>query len=185
MDYKAKYLELRTKLIESTDLAYRLGYEQGFEKGQSSQQQMQQQQVDEFGNPIQQNNGFGSEQPQIVNGQESKFKTEEKSPFDVDNSTALNMDGTMGGGSELDQHIDQLEGLVKKGERPTLLEIRSVVGKISDLRKNQKNIVERAEGSVAWQKEIINNLINNMDKKTETTLEGLEKIIAAEVKESE
>jgi flagellar biosynthesis/type III secretory pathway protein FliH len=38
LDYKAKYKELKSQLLRSTDVAYRLGYEQGMKEAQQQAQ---------------------------------------------------------------------------------------------------------------------------------------------------
>ena len=116
LDYKAKYKELRAKLIESTDVAYRLGFEEGMKEGQQAamQQQMamqqemmaaQQGQVDpETGEPLPPEAQGGEMPPEAQGG--------EMPPEEMMGEEA---------GSELDQQIGELESLVAKGEKPTIL----------------------------------------------------------------
>ena len=48
VDYKAKYLDLKTKYQETVDLAWRLGFEQGARQAQLDQASQQQAQADQM-----------------------------------------------------------------------------------------------------------------------------------------
>ena len=48
VDYKAKYLDLKTKYQETCDLSWRLGYEQGLKDAQLEQVQQQQAEADQM-----------------------------------------------------------------------------------------------------------------------------------------
>jgi hypothetical protein len=173
IDYKQKYTELRAKFIESTDVAFRLGYEQGYNEGQNDQMKMTQQQPQ-----IDPNTGLPIEQP----GQQEQMDSMGQQQPQISSDMNI-MDGQQG--SELDQHINELESLVAKGEKPTIVSLRNVITKISDLRKSQKDYVKRAEKSVTWQKNVVNNLIKKMDEEASKLDEGLEFIINSEIKEEE
>lgn len=115
IDFKKKYHALRLKFVESMNMSFRLGFEQGQKEAQMEQALQAasdaqaaaanaQNQVDENGNPINdevdENGNPIEDQP----GQEAQpgQESEEGQPP---------MAGAPNG-SELDQHISKLEGLV-------------------------------------------------------------------------
>jgi hypothetical protein len=130
-NYKIKYKELKLKFKDTVDLAFRLGVEEGMRQGQVQQAQQaqaaaqQQAQMSQMGQPGQDPNAQpGQEMP----GQEQSD------------------------GSELDQHIGQLEGMLQ-GSKPGSPEqgslkksldgikaFRSSLKQASDLRKSEKAI---------------------------------------------
>ena len=98
IDYKQKYLELKQKYKNSVDVAFRLGIEQGSQMAQQQQMQEQQQMQQEQGQGQEQ--GQPGQEEQGQEGQESEGQPQSAHPE----------------GSELDQHISQLEGMVNKSE---------------------------------------------------------------------
>jgi hypothetical protein len=164
LDYKQKYKELRAKLLESTDVAYRLGFEEGLKEGELlAQQQMQQQQMamqqaamqgggqidPQTGEPLPPEEG-GGEMPPEMAAQEGGVPPE-----------------MMGeeAGSELDQHIGELEGLVSKGEKPTVLAMRETVAKLTDLRKSQKEQIKKKGPQIASaQKKLVDGILKKWEK---------------------
>lgn len=131
IDYKTKYKELKLKYKESVDLAFRLGVEEGMRQGQVQQAQQAQAQAEQA-QALQAN---ASGQP----GQPGEEGAAPGQPPQTD-------------GSELDQHIGQLEGMLgqsKQGspEQQTLQKsiqgIKSVQSSLKtayDLKKSQDAI---------------------------------------------
>lgn len=101
INWKSKYTELKEKYKSSVDTAYRLGCEQGMQMAQ--QQQMQEQQQQE--QAMQQAAMAGQAQPGQP-GQEGAPQDGGEQPGDSAHPQ----------GSELDQHISQLEGMLGKSE---------------------------------------------------------------------
>lgn len=161
VDYKQKYLNLRSKMMENVDVSYRLGYEQGMAEGQKQAQQeaqamqqqmmMQQQgqpQVDENGQPI-------APEEQQAMMEEGQMPEEGQVPEDIQDQ---------GGGSDLDAHIQELESLVQKGEKPSVLSMRKAVDKIAGLRKAQKEAYKRNQSQIeSSQKKIVNNVLKKWE----------------------
>lgn len=124
INYKSKYMELRSKYMNDLDMAFRLGFEQGSQQAQQDQAmqaQAEQQQLDQMaaggGMPGQpgQEGAPGQEQPQPgqAPGQE---------------------DPMAGQTSELDQHISKLEGMIDKSEDS---ELKGALQGLISMRKNE------------------------------------------------
>lgn len=133
LNYKNKYLELRSKYINDLDMAFRLGVEQGMQQAQQQQALDAQQQANELEMAQTQgmSNGMGDEpgQPQEpgAEGQESGVNNPQ-SPG-IENQS----------GSELDQHINKLEGMLGKDTNP---EVQKSLNEIKSLRKAEKFAIE-------------------------------------------
>ena len=178
VDYKAKYLDLRSKFTKSCDRYYRTGYEEGLKQGemQAQQAQMQEQQAMEM---MQQ--GIDPE-----TGMPMEPKIDPETGMPIEDQGAMGESQPMEGeeiqeGSELDQHINELEGLVAKGEKPKVTDIRKVVDSITSLRKSQKQQLKSNHKEVATskQKDIVDNILKKWENeaKDEKVLENLETMI--------
>lgn len=99
INWKSKYTELKSKYMNSVDAAFRLGIEQGIQ--QSQMQQMQDQQAQQQ-----------AQQGQEQQGQEQQGQPGEEAPQQGQEQPASEHPQ----GSELDQHISQLEGMLGKSE---------------------------------------------------------------------
>lgn len=123
INWKSKYQSLKDKFMESVDAAFRLGYEQGAQEAQVQQMQQAQQQQAEAEMAQAQMEGQGDEQqdPNAEQGQEQGPPQDSAHP----------------GGSELDQHISQLEGMLGKGE----MDMATLIKSVTAIRKFQKDIV--------------------------------------------
>lgn len=131
INYKSKYMELRSKYMNDLDMAFRLGFEQGTQQAQQDQAmqaQAQQQQLDQMaaggGMPGQpgQEGAPGQEQP----GQPGQ----EGAPGQPPGAEA--QDPMAGQPSELDQHISKLEGMIAKSED---LELKNTLHGLVSMRK--------------------------------------------------
>ena len=148
INYKKKYLELRTKYIADLDMAYRLGFEAGGQQAQqqqaietdaqNQQAEMQRQglQAEAMGqNGAPKENEMGAH----VGGQPGKVSenpSQEGQP----------MNGSSGNGSEIDQHISKLQGMLGKGHSP---QIQKSLDAIIDLRKKEKLAYDLQKGQEA------------------------------------
>lgn len=191
-DWKMKYLEVRGKLKEATDVAWRLGYERGMKDGTQQAQmqqmaQMQQQQAAMMGggqpgqpgapgqdpaaggDPMAQGGDpaaaggmppeAGGEDPQMGMG----------SPEEA---------GDASGGSELDSHINELESLVAKGEKPSVVDIRKIVGALAGVRKSQKNAFQKkTEKVIPAQKKLVDGILKKWEVENKKPSSELEAII--------
>ncbi len=190
-DWKTKYMDIRAKLKEATDVAWRLGYERGMKDGtqaaqmQAMAQQQQQQAAMMGGAPGGQPGQPGmdpSQDPAMAGGmppdagggdpsQDPEAMMGEAAPGAEEMQDA-------GGGSELDQHISELEGLVAKGEKPSVLDIRKAVQAIAGVRKAQRNIwAQKVEKIIPAQKKVVDGILAKWENEAKKPSEGLEAII--------
>lgn len=172
-DYRTKYIEMRAKFIEASDIAYRLGFEEGMKEGQqAAEQAVQQQQMDMQaqqaamqGMPPE---AGGPENPEMAaqEGQMDQLAPEELAGEDVES------------GSELDSQISELEGLVAKGQKPSVLDMRKAVESLSTLRKSQRDQwAKKRAKTISVQKKFVDNILNKWEKETKDVTEGLEEIV--------
>jgi len=174
-DYKTKYLDLRSKFLESSDVAYRLGYGDGLKEGaQAAQQQaqMEEQQAQMMA-------AQGGMPPGAEGGMPEQMPGEEGATDMAAPQSGPEDDAGMGEGeaSELDSHIGELENLVAKGEKPSVLDMRKAVEKISSMRKSQKTIKEKGERNSTAQKRVVNNILKKWENETKDVTDGLEDIL--------
>lgn len=180
IDYKSKYIDLRSKFSKSCDRYYRMGYEEGMKEGQQQAMQdqmaMQQQQAameqgidPETGMPIEGGQDGVSPEEQQMMGGEGEVDPQE-----------MNMED---GGSELDQHINELESLVQKGEKPKVTDLRKAIKALTDLRKSKTKLKSNHKAvTVSKQKDLVNNILQKWEEEANqpSVTANLEKIIAAE-----
>lgn len=180
VDYKIKYIDLRSKFLEGTDTAYRLGYADGLKEGQmqAMQQQMQQQQQMEAQMAAQAQGQMppgaeGGEMP-MPPGAEGEMPPEEaQMPPGAEGEEPMGEEA-----SELDNHIDELSQLVAKGEKPSIKEMRNVVSKLADLRKAQKSkYTKYSTKEASAQKKLVNSILKKWENESKNVTEGLEEII--------
>lgn len=185
VDYKAKYIDLRSKFAKTTDRYYRTGYEAGIKEGemQAQQQQMEEQQAQEM-----MAQGIDPETGQPLQGgavDENGIPVDDQGAMD---EAQMGMEGAEGmedgGGTELDQHIDELQGLVQKGEKPKVTDLRKAIESLADMRKSQKNQLKsnHKEVTVSKQKSFVDNMLKKWEKEAslKSVTENLEEIIEAE-----
>ncbi len=182
LDYKQKYREIRTKMMEAVDVSFRLGYEEGLKEGEMQAQQMQMQQQAEAEALAAQQGGINPETGQPINPAAAEEGMVEG---EIDPETGEELPpeemGGMEAGTELDSHINELEGLVQKGEKPSIMDMRKAVIKISDIRKAQKNkyidLKKKKAKSNSAQKKVVNNILKKWEFEAQDTSSGIEKII--------
>jgi hypothetical protein len=123
VDYKSKYMDLKTKYQETVDLAWRLGYEQGLKDAQTdqAQQAIAQPGMDPNAQPGQPEQG---EQP-------SDGEQPEQQPS---NPMSQNPNE-----DELGQHIEKLESMLGKSEISSL-ELQDLKKTLSDIKSLQIQI---------------------------------------------
>ena len=183
VDYKQKYIDLRSKFAKTCDAYYRTGYEEGIKEGQqqAQQEQMMMQQQQEM-----MAQGIDPETGQPIEG-----ASVDENGMSVDDQGAVNeaqtpMDEEMGEaeGSELDNHINELESLVQKGEKPKVTDLRKAVKALANLRKSQKARMapNHKKVVVSKQKELVNNILKKWETEanSKSVTENLENIIASE-----
>jgi hypothetical protein len=139
LDYKTKYNNLKASFLSSVNTSFKLGYEKGLSDSQTQQAQQQaadaQAQLQAIQNPQGQLDANGQPMdpnaPQDPNAQPAQLQ---KDP------SAMGQEQPMdeGQGTELDGHLNELEGLVSKGQKPSLPDLRKKIEEITNLRKSQK-----------------------------------------------
>lgn len=152
INYKSKYLELRSKYIADLDMAFRLGVEEGAKQAQQQQaidaqakaqeMEMQQKQLDaqaEGGQPPQP----GQEGPP---GQESSANAGPEQPGQPKQPGQGAAPTMAAQPSELDQHITKLEGMLGSSPEP---EIQKSLQAIISLRKNELQAIEMKKSEEA------------------------------------
>ena len=178
-DYKLKYKDLKLKFHDAVDTAFRLGVEQGLMQAQL--QQAQQAQM------------TAQSQPGMP-GSESGLPGEE-------GSEAGQPDG-----SELDQHIDTLEGMLNKAD-PTsedamtlkksleglkaiqhsfqLVKSNKAINQIAKNVKSpftlgkraEKNMPEPAKKALTMQEKIVDDLMKSMEEEEKAAAEQIQKTL--------
>lgn len=159
VNWKAKYRELKAKYMESVDMAFRLGFEQGGQQAQQDQAMQQQQQQAELeqaaaagmngggpdgapGGPP----GAPGKQPQVDDG--SGGPTMPAGPGKGIESPEQ-QDSQHPDGSELDQHIAKLEGMLGKSEELDVNVLKETVNNLKSLQKSFREQIELKKSAAA------------------------------------
>lgn len=191
-DWKMKYQEIRGKLKEATDVAWRLGYERGMKDGNQQAQmqqmaQMQQQQAAMMGGGQPGQPGAPGQDPMAggdpmaqgadVSGMPPGAEGGEEGQDPMMGAGAPE-EGAEGVGSELDSHINELQSLVSKGQKPSVVDIRKVVDSLAGIRKSQKNSwAKKVEKIVPAQKKVVDSILQKWEKEAKKPSTELEAII--------
>lgn len=145
INYKNKYMELRSKYMNDLDVAFRLGFEQGGQQAQQDQMAQEQQQAQEI--------------QQAAAGGQPGQPGEGGAPGEAAPGAPGQPGGQPGGapdtgsehpeGSELDQHIAKLESMIAKAEKSSPDDLKKSVQEFhsigNDLRKLQKSWKEQSD----------------------------------------
>lgn len=130
INYKSKYLELRSKYIADLDMAFRLGIEEGAKQAQ------QQQAID----------AQAKAQEMEMQKQNIEAGGQDTQPGQPEEIAQEGAPSAAQGGSELDQHISKLEGMLGNNPEP---EIQKSLQAIVSLRKNEKEAIEMKKSELA------------------------------------
>jgi len=187
LDYKQKYKEIKSQMLRSSDLAYRLGYQKGLEDGQmeAMQQQMaQQQQMMAQQQAAMQGGGQpGQEEPSEEEMQQMQQEEGMQEEGDPNAQVPLDDEEQLEPGqvSELDNHINELEALVAKGQKPSVMDMRKAVSNLSDIRKSQKAKMKQEQPKInTAQKQLVEGILKKWESESKATSETLEEIISKE-----
>ena len=174
INYKQKYMELKSKFMSSVDEAFRLGFEQGAQQEQQNQMAQQQQQQQEL--QAAQAAGMNQGQPGQP-GVPNEDPSQEAPPQGAPDSQ---------GGSELDQHIAQLESMLGKSEisgddlKKALADLKSLQAKNhleSELKKSAKAIPAIAKALHKPAFKIGVQASHNMNSNAKSAVNMQEKIV--------
>lgn len=159
INYKLKYQQLKMKYMNSVDTSFRLGYEAGMKDAQA----------DALAQQAQQQAGVDPNNPEGMEGEEGQPGEEGQEGMEGEQGAeAAPVQGT-----ELDQHIGQLESMVGGGKDVKPEEIKKSLEKIkafkmaSDMRTNMKaikNIKKAMKPKFGLGKQAASNLNDNAKK---------------------
>ena len=159
---------MRAKMVEAADTAFRLGMEEGMKQAemQMAQQQAQQQQEQEAMMAQQQAQQEGM--PEEGAPEEMEGQPMEQAPEEMDEEA----------GNELDQKMNELQDLVAKGEKPSVVSLRKKVDEITELRKSQKQrLSQKQQSIVTSQKKMVDNILAKWEKESNDVTENIEEAI--------
>lgn len=128
INYKSKYLELRSKYINDVDVAFRLGFEQGLNQAKQEQALSAQEQM-----------AAAEQQNSEQQGQEEPSQEEQQ-------QQQQEMQEQENAGSELDQHIGNLEQALQGSKDP---EVQKSLKALIDLRKKEKFELQMKKSDLA------------------------------------
>jgi hypothetical protein len=191
-DWKMKYQEIRGKLKEATDVAWRLGYERGMKDGTQQAQmqqmaQMQQQQAAMMGGGQPGQPGAPGQDPMAGGDPMAQGAAGGMPPGAEEGGDDAQMGmgapdeaggEEAGGGSELDNHINELQSLVSKGQKPSVVDIRKVVDNLAGIRKHQKDSwAKKVNKIVPAQKKVVDSILKKWETESKRPSSEIEAII--------
>lgn len=155
INYKQKYFQLKERFMSSVDTAFRLGIEQGMQQAQ--QQQMEQQAQEQAA--LEQAAAAGQNQPgQPGQDGEAPGQPGEGAPGEDQPPASAHPEG-----SELDQHINQLESMLGKSEAGSDLhkELKKSLDGLKVFVNERKLMADIARGNAA-----IKTIAKNLSEKS-------------------
>lgn len=183
VDYKRKYLELRSKFISSLDVAYRLGYEQGTKESMVQQAQQQMAQAQQQQAMVAQQMAAAGQQ-QGAEGQPAQDQGAEDPSMQEQQMAAAGQ--PVGGGDEMDQYIAEIESLVNKSEPALAEELKKAIGNLKKGAKTvkpalslgfNKNLPESQKMAVTKQEQIVKNLMTKWDEEANAATKNILDIV--------
>lgn len=174
-DYKKKYQELKAKYLTDVQNGFKIGYEQGFNDANIQAQAQQIQMAQEQMMQQQQQMAQMSQDPMAAQGGEQMPPEGEQMPPEQ------GMEGEMSpeGQTELDSYINELQGLLQKGEKPSYVDLRNITIKMVDLRKAEQEkrklppLEPQQKKEIALQKKIVNDVLQKWKKESEETVHDI------------
>lgn len=146
IDWKSKYMELRSKYMNAIDVAFRLGHEEGAREAEMENLQMQVQEMEEQAAMAEQEAMMG-EEPMV---DEEGMPIEEEMPMEEGmEGEEMGMEGE---GNELDDSINELESFVKE-EKFDVTQIMKSMHETGDVKVLENDKVNK-----------INELMKKIDK---------------------
>lgn len=175
INYKQKYQELKLKFMNAVDVAFRLGYEQGMnaEKMNSAQEH-----IDAMAEASRQD----AQQPA---NQGSQGSEESKEPSSSE-SSSVDAQGT-----ELDQHISELESVLTKAEIDgvALEQMQKTLNLMKSLRpsknpfmheKASHNVSENSKAALTMQEKIVKDIMDAWDSEKNNSSKDILKVLSRE-----
>jgi hypothetical protein len=131
VDWKQKYFELRSKYMQAVDVAFRLGMQEGQKAAELENMQMQMQQMQEEAAMQAQMGGMPGEEPMM----EEEMPPEEMMAEEEMGEEEMGEEEMGEEGDELGDSMDELEGMVAKGESE--VDFTSVMKKFHQLENSE------------------------------------------------
>jgi len=153
INYKNKYMELRSKYMNDLDMAFRLGMEQGAQQAQQDQMAQQQAEAQQMQQAALQGQAGGAP------GQDGAGGPPQEGAPQGQGAQEPDMNGQAE--SELDQHISKLESMVNKPGGNADPEIQKSLRELISLRKSELE-------KIKFQREM---------KKSEQAIKGIAKAL--------
>ena len=203
-DYKKKYNEMKSKLVNFVDLAFQQGYQQGQLDAQAQQIQQQQQELQMQQQAQMQQEAMlaqasgqqgqpqvgGPEQPQ---GGEMPPEAGQPTQEELEQMQAqgLQPEGQQGisqpeSANVVDQYLEEIESLVNKSDfSPTDLQ-KSLSGIVSELKKAKTfgysqsyihNLPEQSKKSLSMQEKILEDVMKSFDAESQAAALTIDKAI--------
>lgn len=168
VDYKKKYLDLRSKFISSLDVAFRLGYEQASKEAAIQQAQAQMQQV--------------AQQQQMM-GQQQAMPSAEQQMLGQQSGEEQPQEGQPEGSDEVSDYIAQIENLVNKTEnvpedlKKAIQGIKAVKTKPNFSFSYTHNLPEHQKKVLTKQEEIVESLMKKWDEEAKNAANDIIKTV--------
>jgi len=196
--YKKKYLSLKQRYQTDLDAAFRIGFEQGAQQAQMEAQmqqvQMQQQQMaaqqqamaqSQMGSQM--GGQMGAEGEQDISPEEQAMMEQaqgeagEQMPPEAMGAEDQGMSEGVPEQGELDSKIQELEGLLSKGEKPKILDLRKVVLELSSIRKSQIDRVNSKSKKIETkQRSVVKSILSKWQEESKSVTQDLDKILENE-----
>lgn len=188
IDYKKKYEDLKSRYIQSLDIAFRTGYEQGFNESQNQNMAQQAQMMQQQAAASAQNAGMpgagqpGAEGPAGAAGDQIEVPSGEQ------------------GSGDMDQAIAELEQLVNKSE-PSISDLKKSIELLKSenaQKKNSKktksiditpkqysqsykvNLPENSKAAVAMQQKVVDDILRKWEQEQNSSSRDIVQILGTE-----
>lgn len=169
VDYKKKYLDLRSKFISSLDVAFRLGYEQASKEAAIQQAQTQMQQM--------------AQQQQMMAQQQTMPSGADQQMLDQQPEEGQPQGDQEGAGDQVDDYIAQIENLVNKTEnvpedlKKAIQGIKAVKTKPNFSFSYTHNLPEHQKKVLTKQEEIVESLMKKWDEEAKNAANDIIKTV--------
>lgn len=184
IDYKAKYLSIRQKLIQTADTSYRMGFQAGMQQAQMQQAQEQAQQAQMQAQQAQQQ--VQQMQQAQMSQQQDPNQQEQMSP-EQEQQAQMQQAQQQNEPTEMDQHIAELEELVNKSENLTVEDLMKSVEKIKAAKipksysfSYEHNMSPNAKRDLSMQEKIVSDMLNKWESEEKSAKAEMSTIIGVE-----
>lgn len=159
VNWKLKYTELKAKYMNAVDMAFRLGVEEGMKQSQLDQANQQLAQAQQAEQDAAAGGAAPGGDPNAAGGMDQNNNSAPGTPDqgaapDKSGAPSVQPQPVQGApmtesehpeGSELDQHIATLEGMLKKHEGDAGFDAAPILASINGMKKLQADLHQKAE----------------------------------------